>query len=271
MRYFFHIAYNGHQYHGWQRQPKHISIQEVIEDCLSRIVKMPTMIMGCGRTDAQVHASQYFFHADIQEEWHYDFVFRMNKVLPSDIALFNIIPVERNAHAQFDAKSRTYDYFIHTYKDPFLTQSSSLYLEKNLRYDLMNEAANLLTKYNDYRSFCKSPDQYKHTLCNIKSVQLFSNSNTDRIRIQITADRFLHGMIRAIVAKLLKIGKGELSIAEFENYLIKKEMHPNLEFAYPQGLYLSKIIYPYLNIPHSSSFIDRFKLTPENEWTIVTP
>src|SRR6185369_12831579 len=121
-------------------------------------------IMGCGRTDAQVHASQFFFHTDIKDPWDFDLLFRINKNLPSDIAVFEIIPVEENQHARFDAIARTYDYFIHTYKDPFLSGVSSLYLERNLDLEEMRRAVTLLTQYNDYRAFCKSPAGYKHTI-----------------------------------------------------------------------------------------------------------
>src|SRR6187549_1956414 len=131
LRYFFHIGYNGFQYRGWQRQPNIPNIQEVLENAISKILKVETTIMGCGRTDSQVHASQFFFHLDVMEPWDFDLLFRLNKVLPSDIAIFEIIPMADNQHARFDANLRTYDYFIHTYKDPFLSQLSSLYLERN--------------------------------------------------------------------------------------------------------------------------------------------
>lgn len=269
MRHFFHIGYNGFNYHGWQRQSEHISIQQVLEENLSKILKEPITALGCGRTDAQVHASQYFFHADIKEKWDFDLVFRLNKMLPADIAVFDVIPVEENAHAQYDARQRTYDYFIHTYKDPFLAQASSFYLENNLNLYKMKEAVALLSKYKDYRAFCKSPDQYKHTDCNISSAKLFSDKNGDKIRFQISSDRFLHGMIRAIAAKLLKVGRNEITVDEFENHLIKKETQPNLEFAYPQGLYLSKVVYPYLDIPARTEFSAIFQNASEKEWQLV--
>nr|HPH46379.1 tRNA pseudouridine synthase A [Chryseolinea sp.] len=139
MRYFFHIGYHGHFYRGWQRQPNVRNVQHVIETTLTNILKTPTSAMGCGRTDAQVHASQFFFHTDVQNAWDYDLMFRVNKALPDDIAVFEIIPVEENQHARFDATLRTYDYFIHTYKDPFLTTLSSFYLLKNLNIDKMKE------------------------------------------------------------------------------------------------------------------------------------
>lgn len=278
-RFFFHIGYNGFNYHGWQRQSEHLSIQQVLEENLSKILKETITILGCGRTDAQVHASQYFFHLDAKQTWDFNFAFRLNKMLPADIAVFDIIPVAENSHAQYDAKQRTYDYFIHTYKDPFLAQSSAFYQKKNLNLTKMKEAVLLLTKHTDYRAFCKSPDQYSprginiqrggHTHCNISSAKLFSDKNGDKLRFQISSDRFLHGMIRAIVAKLLKVGKDEISVDEFENYLIKKETQPNLEFAYPHGLYLSKVVYPFLDIPARTEFSAIIQNTAEKQWQLV--
>ncbi len=268
MRYFFHIGYNGYNYHGWQRQLNDLSVQEVMEDSLGKVLKTPNTILGCGRTDAQVHASQYFFHLDVKKEWDFDLLFRLNKMLPHDIAVFDIIPVKENQHAQFDAKQRTYNYFIHTYKDPFLTQASSFYLLK-LDLEKMKKAVSLLTKYNDYRAFCKSPNQYKHTTCNISSAKIFSDKSRNKLRFQISSDRFLHGMIRAIVAKLIKVGTAEISLDEFENLLIKKETEYNLEFAYPHGLYLSKVIYPFINIPPRAEFSFPLQHLTESEWVFA--
>ena len=272
MRHFFHIGYNGFNYHGWQRQSNDLTIQQVLEENLSKLLKEPIIILGCGRTDAQVHASQYFFHLDTNQKWNHnsyrdDLAFRMNKMLPHDIAVFDIIPVSENSHAQYDAKQRTYDYFIHTYKDPFLNTMSAFYLLKNLQYDKMNVVVSLLVKYKDYRAFCKSPDQYKNTLCNISSAKLFSDKKGDKLRFQITSDRFLHGMIRAIAAKLLKVGTGEISVDEFENHLISKETQSNLEFAYPQGLCLSKVVYSFLDIPARTEFSSISQR--ENEWAPI--
>ena len=254
MRYFFHIGFKGYNYRGWQRQPKAINVQQVIEEALSQILKIPISIMGCGRTDAQVNASQFFFHADIEKEWDYDLLFRINKTLPDDIAVFEIIPVADNKHARFDATMRTYDYFIHTYKDPFLNSVSSLYLERNLNLQKMKEAVSLLPTYHDYRAFCKTPDIYRTTICKVTSATLFSDASGDKFRFQISADRFLGKMIRIIVGKLLVIGRGELSVEEFESYLISKKTPETFEPAYPQGLYLAKVTYPYLDIPPRTEF-----------------
>ncbi len=266
MRYFFHIGYNGFNYHGWQRQAEHLSVQQVLEENLTKVLKEPVTILGCGRTDAQVHATQYFFHLDTEQKWDYDLVFRLNKMLPADIAVFDILPVKEDAHAQYDAVQRTYDYFIHTQKDPFLTQTSSYYPLKDPDAGKMKAAAQLLTKYNDYRAFCKSPGKYEHTVCKVSSARIFTEENGDKIRFQISSNRFLHGMIRAIVAKLLKVGTNEMTADAFEDLLIKKEAQAHLEFAYPHGLYLSKVVYPYLDMPARTEFSSLFQNRVENEW-----
>ena len=267
VRYFFHIGFLGQQYRGWQRQSNAGSVQQVIETTLSAMLKEPITAMGCGRTDAQVHASQFFFHVDMKNEWDPALSFPFNKMLPDDIALYEIIPVKDTQHARFDAIQRRYDYFIHTYKDPFLNAQSSWYPEKNLNLDKMKKAVTLLTKYNDFRAFCKSPDLYQHTRCHISSATLFADAKGDRLRFQISADRFLGRMVRLIVGKLLLVGKGELSTDEFENYLITKETPKFFDAAYPQGLFLSKVTYPYLDLPHRTTFMAVGQ--PEEQWRVV--
>lgn len=266
MRYFFHIAYHGTRYSGWQKHPKILNVQEVLETAIGRVLKRTVAIVGCGRTDAGVHASQFFFHADIDEEWDFDLFFRLNKILPDDIAIFDIIPMNGRPHARFDAIQRTYDYFIHTYKDPFLSNYSSLYPEHNLDLDKMKVAAALLPLYNDYRGLCKGPDRIEHTLCYVSSAALFTDVNGDKLRFQISANRFLSKMIRIIVGRLLEIGRGEMSVEEFEHYLISKETPKVIIPAYPQGLYLSKVTYPYLDIPPRSLFTSILQNSMDVDW-----
>jgi len=263
LRYFFHIAYHGQQYGGWQRQPDALSIQELIENALHKVLKTPTTIYGCGRTDSQVNASQYFFHADIAEPFEYDLVFRLNKALPSAISIYEILPMEGKPHARFDATQRKYDYFLHTYKDPFLNMQSSLYLHPNLDLLKMNDAVNLLPKYQDYRAFCVHPDKNEHTLCHVSEANLYVNAAGDRIRFNIMSNRFLGKMIRILTGKLIQIGKGRLSVSEFENHLITGEIPKILTPAYPIGLYLSKVTYPYLDLPARTSLLAPEKNT---EW-----
>lgn len=248
------MGYHGSKYCGWQRQPGVSSVQEVIERKLYEILKIPVTIIGCGRTDTKVHASQFFFHMDVSYAWDFDLKFRLNKRLPDDIAIFDIIPVEETRHARFDATLRTYDYFMHTYKDPFLSNVSSLYEEDHLDIDSMKKAVALLPQYHDFRAFCKSPDQYRHTVCDISSACLYADKNGERLRLQIMSNRFLYRMIRNIVAKLLQVGRGTLHVAEFEHYLSTQEIPPDNKPAYPQGLFLSKVTYPYLDLPPRTEF-----------------
>lgn len=263
MRYFFHIAYRGNNYNGWQRHKNANSVQQTIEEALVKILKHPVSINGCGRTDAGVNASQYFFHTDIEKDWDFDLKFRINRLLPEDIAIFDIIPMQGLPHARFDATQRTYNYFIHTEKDPFLSGISSFYQVDNLDFDKMKSAARLLPKYNDYRAFCTTPDKNEHTICHVSEAELFTDSSGKRIRFQVSSNRFLSKMIRIITGKLLKIGTGKLSVDEFESHLITKDTPKTLDPAYPQGLYLSKIKYPYLELQPNSDFINLFDCNKE--------
>jgi len=254
MRYFVHIGYKGTRYAGWQYQPDQLSVQQVLESSLGKILKTIVKIFGCGRTDAGVHASQFFFHVDIEAKWDFDLFFRWNRILPDDIAIFDIIPMQGLPHARFDATQRTYDYFIHTYKDPFLSDSSALYLRGDMNLKAMKQAVDLLPKYKDYRAFCKSPDKNEHTICHVSSASLFINQTGDRIRFSISSNRFLGRMIRILTRKLIEISDGTLSVDEFEGHFISKET-PDLIFPAPsQGLYLSKVIYPDLDLEVRGDF-----------------
>ncbi len=256
MRYFFHIAYYGQSFNGWQRHPKARSIQETIEVQLEKIFKKPTPINGCGRTDARVHASQFFFHIDIEEKWDFDLLFRINKSLPNSITVLDIFPVEPKRHARFDAVQRQYNYLIHTKKDPFLTHISSLY-ELELDVSKMNKAVQLLPQYQDYRAFCTTPDKYEHTICYVSEAKLFIDHSETRLNFQIKSNRFLTRMIRIITGKLLKIGLGELTVEEFEHLLKNKITPKELDISHPTGLYLSRVVYPFLKVePTYNALID---------------
>ncbi len=248
MRYFLHIAYNGSNYRGWQKLPGIISVQKIIETVLTQILKEKIAVIGCGRTDAQVHASQFYFHFDIENQIDFDLLFRLNKSLPHDITVFDVLPMEGKPHARFDAIQRTYDYFIHTQKDPFLIGLSSYYPLKNPDVDQMRRAVEVLANYSDYGCFCKSPLKYEHTICNVSKAELFIDSTQTRFRFHISSNRFLAGMIRIIVGKLLEIGYGELSVSDFEGYLKSRITPKTIVPVYAQGLYLSKVTYPYLDL-----------------------
>lgn len=265
-RYFFHIAYKGNQYNGWQRQGNAHGVQQEIETILAKILKEPVFITGCGRTDAQVHASQYVFHTDLAPAFDFDLVYRLNRALPPDIAVFDLIPVEERAHARYDATRRTYDYFIHTRKDPFLYGQSALYAERPLDLSLMNAAIQLLPQYKDYYAFCKSPNSFEHTICYVQHAQLWTNAAGDQLRFQISANRFLTGMVRIIVGRLLEVATGVMSLEAFEYHLRERITPKNIAPAYAQGLYLSKIEYPYLQLEPRTDFAAVFRHSDPDYW-----
>lgn len=264
-RYFFHIAYDGTNYRGWQRQPNVLSVQEVIETKLAVALKLPSVtIIGCGRTDAGVHSSQFFFHTDLATPPRKNLKFILNKTLPSAISIFDIIPISSKLHARFDAQERTYDYFIHTEKDPFMDRISSLYLDKDLDLLAMKKAVALLPKYEDYAGFCKQPHLHNTTICKVSKATLFQTKDKKKLRFQIVANRFLRGQIRIIVQKLLEIGVGKFSLEAFEACLIHKERPELIIPAHPQGLFLSKVCYPGLTLANKATFT-----LLENTWVEI--
>ena len=248
MRHFLHLAYQGTRYRGWQRQANVNSVQQTIEEHFSKILKQQTYIYGCGRTDAEVHASQYFAQIDIPADLNFDLVQRINYILPNDISIYEIIPVPQNSNAQRDAVERQYQYYIHLDKTAILHNTSSYYHIDQLNLDSMRAAIDILKETQDFRSLCKGPDVYKHTLCDIKDIQLSTSYNDKRLKLTITSNRFLRAMIRNIVARLLEIGQGKLCIKKFEDIVSRQESfeYPHVRQAHPQGLYLSKVVYPYL-------------------------
>lgn len=246
MKYFIHLAYKGTKYHGWQRQPLHVSIQSTLEDMLEKMIGEKVACIGCGRTDAGVHASQFYCHIKLSKPFSFDPVFRLNKMLPDDIIIYEFIEVEGRCHAQHDAVSRTYTYRIHTKEDPFISELSSYYTGRGLDLTLMQQAANVIPNYTDFRSMCKHPDFYKTTQCHISSVTLTGNKDLTNLTFTITSNRFLRGMIRLLVGNLLQVAYKKMSVQQFENCLKTGERPGRYNLAQPQGLYLSKVTYSFL-------------------------
>ncbi len=260
MRYFINLGYDGSQYSGWQRQKNtQDTIQEIIEDKLSQIFKTPTTVYGCGRTDAGVHASQYVMQVNLEQAPDFDFKFRLNKNLPDDIAVFEIFKVEDDQNCRYNAVARTYDYFIHWKKDPVLMRYSSFYQDLSLDYDIMEAATQLILKTRDFRAICKQPDLYDNTTCKITNCELFINEEQGRLRFTITSNRFLRGMIRILIFFLLKLGTGKLSLQEFKDILNQKVEFKDKQPALPNGLFLSKVEYPFLNLSDSHQLIEMLK------------
>jgi len=259
MVYFLHIGYDGGNFHGWQFQPGLTTIQGTLEALLERVLKKRTIVYGCGRTDTGVHASQYVFHIETNEACRQDLKFILNKQLPDDIVVYDIWEMEDGMHARYDAVSRTYDYFIHLQKDPLLHHCSSYYSITDLNIEAMHSAVSILSKYRDFKTVCKQAHLYKHTICNVAEAKLFYNEEQGRIRFSITSDRFMRGMIRLIVSVLIKIGGGKMTVEQFEDRLSNQEELSEKSTALPNGLYLSKIEYPYLKIPQRNDICSFLK------------
>ena len=242
-RYFIQLSYKGTNYHGWQIQPNAISVQEVLTKSFSTVLREDIEITGAGRTDTGVHASYFVAHFETDNSnliSDNKFLFKINSILPKDIAVHDIKLVKQDAHARFDASSRTYHYFIHNKKDPFLLENS-YYLPKDLNIDLMNKACDLLFNYTDFTSFSKLHTDVKTNNCTI--TETFWSHEDHKIKFTITADRFLRNMVRAIVGTTLDVGLGKLSLGDFTQ-IIKSKNRSEAGVSVPaQGLFLTNITY----------------------------
>ncbi|NJB87304.1 tRNA pseudouridine38-40 synthase [Lewinella marina] len=248
-RYFVQLAYRGTHYRGWQRQSGDtVTVQGTIEAALARVQGQsgkgpaagdPPKVVGCGRTDAGVHASDYYLHFDVEAPLRDNWLFIMNKLLPDDIVLYRVWPVAPGAHVRYDATGRTYDYYFHTRADPFLAPVSS-YLELG-EFDTwaMEMALRMLTGPHDFRAFCLTPDRHNTTTCELREAS-FHREGEGRYRFRFVADRFLRGMIRILVYQLLRVGQGELSPDELADALASGE-RISVGQAPPQGLFLSRV------------------------------
>ncbi len=242
MRYFLEIAYNGKNYFGWQNQPDAISVQETIEKALTTLLREKIEITGAGRTDAGVHAKQIFAHFDFKEDLtKTDLVFKLNSLLPKDIAINSLYEVNENAHARFDALHRTYEYRVALSKDPFsIGYTHTVHRAPNMV--LMNEAAKILLSYKDFQCFSKTKTDVKTYNCSIQFAEWTANDK--ELLFTIKADRFLRNMVRAIVGTLLDVGYNKINLEEFHN-IIKSKNRSNAGTSVPaEGLYLVKIEYP---------------------------
>ncbi len=242
MRYFIEFSYNGKAYHGWQNQPNAISVQQVLEEALSKMLRTKITVMGAGRTDAGVHASEMFAHFDIADEFDVEsIVFKLNCYLPKDIAIKDIFQVNVNAHARFNAKSRTYNYRIANKKNPF-SSDFAYHIYFDLDIKKMNEACGILLQYKDFQCFSKSNTDVKTYHCEIKEANW--KSEKDELIFTITADRFLRNMVRAIVGTMIEIGLGKIEANQLHQ-IIESKNRSEAGYSVPaNGLYLTKIVYP---------------------------
>lgn len=246
MRYFAHIAFNGYNYRGWQNQVRVSTVQGTIEAAFNKVCGYRISCHGCGRTDAMVSASCYYFHFDLNNEPTFDLKYCLNRILPADIVVFDIFQVNLRNDAQHSAIERTYCYRLHTLKNPFIATCSTLYNGLPLNISPMQMAAELLHRHSNYTNFCQTPARHSSTMVSIRCAQLATNNNQTEIFFTITADRFLHAMVRIIVYRLLLVGQQQLSVEGFHELLHGNATKLRVQKAYPQGLSLVGVRYPFI-------------------------
>mgnify|MGYP001193345475 FL=1 len=243
MRYLLELSFYGANYHGWQIQPSSVSVQETIENCLSTILNKKINIVGAGRTDTGVHASYFCAHFDYDQiiKDKSNLIYKLNSFLPKDISINRIYKVKDDFHARFDALSRTYHYKINTFKNPFLLKNS-YYLKKNIDFNKMNLAALTLYNYKNFKSFSKSNTDVHTFDCNIIDAKWSSMEN--HWVFEISANRFLRNMVRAIVGTLIEIGEGKYDISHMETVILSKNREEAGYSVPAHGLSLTNIVYP---------------------------
>lgn len=263
-RYFIELAYDGSDYHGWQVQPNALTVQELLDDALSTVLREPIETLGCGRTDTGVHARDFFAHFDfgptVNSQWLManeaqsiahglpavdllKTVTGLNAILPNTIAVKRIIPVHAQAHARFDAISRSYEYHVHFEKDPFKI-NHSWQLRDKPDIALMNSAAKIILEYNDFSCFSKSNTQTFTNNCKITRAEWVYSAHC--LVFHVSADRFLRNMVRAIVGTLMQVGRKEIR-PEDVRAIIQSKNRSNAGTSVPAcGLYLTEVKYTYL-------------------------
>ncbi|MGI9549858.1 MAG: tRNA pseudouridine(38-40) synthase TruA [Aurantibacter sp.] len=242
MRYFIELSYFGKAYHGWQRQPNAITVQQVLEEVFTTLTGSEKSLVAAGRTDAGVHAKQLFAHFESEKiEDKVDLVFRLNSFLPDDISVKRIVAVPDGAHARFDAIERTYEYWLIQKKNPFYVDFAH-FVKQPLAIQKMNEAAKVLMQYDDFECFSKSNTDVKTYLCALKKAEWAEVGN--RLVFTITADRFLRNMVRSIVGTLLEVGLGKWSADDVKVILESKDRSKAGPSVPAKGLYLTKVEYP---------------------------
>lgn len=252
MRYFIQLSYDGTGYHGWQVQPNGVSVQEVLQKALSTLLRQPTEVTGAGRTDAGVHASMMVAHFDWPadhdgegcEEMPLDctqLTYKLNRLLPPDVAVQAVRSVGPEMHARFSATRRTYHYYIHTRKDPFL-RGYSWQVNVPLDFALMNEAAQVLLEYSDFTSFSKTGTDVKTNICQLTEAR-WEQLKLGEWRFTVSANRFLRNMVRAIVGTLVEVGRHRMTISQMRHAIEAKDRQRAGESVPGHALYLTNIEY----------------------------
>ena len=242
MRIFLWLSFDGTAYHGWQIQPNGMSVQEKVQQCLSTLLSQPIAVTGAGRTDAGVHARTMVCHFDTDKELDTDqLCYRLNRILPRDISCGRAERVSEDMHARFSAKRRTYRYFIHTQRDPFL-RHYSVETHWKLDFEMMNQAALWLTTQDDFKAFCKAGADNKTTLCQVTTAQWVSTSPTTWY-FEIAANRFLRNMVRAVVGTLFEVGRHRMTLEQFREVVATGTRSDAGESMPAHGLFLWDIEY----------------------------
>jgi tRNA pseudouridine38-40 synthase len=242
-RYFIELAYKGTHFHGWQVQPNAVSVQGCLEKALSTIARKPISLTGAGRTDTGVHASYFVAHFDSEKQDldHPDFAHKLNSFLNKDIAIFGLTKVPREAHARFDAISRTYQYHLNLGKNPFVLETSwHFFVQPNV--ERMNAASRILFEYTDFTSFSKLHTDVKTNNCKIYCAEWTQEGAN--VVFTVKADRFLRNMVRALVGTILEVGIGKINLSEFSQIIEKKDRGAAGLSVPAQGLFLTDIEYP---------------------------
>lgn len=243
MRYFAYFSYSGLHYHGWQIQPNANSVQEELNRALSTLLREPILTTGAGRTDAGVSARLMVAHFDTTAAFDpAQLAYKLNRLLPADIAVTRIRPVAPTAHARFDATSRTYHYFVYKAKDPFRSTFAARF-DYPIDFQKMNAAAQILLDERDFTSFSKTHTDVKTNICHVTHAR-WEEVEPGLWRFEITADRFLRNMVRAVVGTLIDVGRGRLSVDDFRTVIHQKDRCAAAESVPANALFLVGITYP---------------------------
>jgi tRNA pseudouridine38-40 synthase len=241
LRYFIELSYNGKKYHGWQIQPDAVSIQEKLNYAVSTILQEKIEVVGAGRTDTGVHASQMFAHFNVENSIAEDVVHKLNSILPNDITVYKVFSVEEEQHARFHALSRSYEYRIWLGRNPFLLDFSWQIHSQKLDISKMNAAAKILLEYENFETFSKVKTEVYTFNCDVTVA--FWKQEGDLLIFYISANRFLRNMVRAIVGTLVDVGLGKISINDFRQ-IIESKNRGNAGLSVPaKGLFLTQIKY----------------------------
>ena len=241
-RYFVTFAYDGTNYHGWQIQPNGNSVQEELQKALSTILRETIEVVGAGRTDAGVHARRMAAHFETERNFDCaQLAYKLNRLLPRDISVDKVFAVDPDMHARFIATLRTYHYYIHTRKNPFLRQYSCE-LHYDLDFELMNEAASHLLEVEDFGAFCKAHTDVKTTLCNVSEAK-WTRDGDDAWHFRISANRFLRNMVRAVVGTLIEVGRHRMTIEQFDHVVTSGSRSKAGESMPGNALFLEEVKY----------------------------